>query len=280
MREIAIRVPAAGVEPVLDELLPLAPHGVWDVDRGDEVELRVRGHRAEMPSLECVLDAAGSWLRWSGEREVPDDWREQRRLDAEPLVVAGRLSLRAPWAPPPPDDSALVDVVLDNPHAAFGSGTHPTTRGCLEALLELPPSGSFADLGCGSGVLAIAAHKLGFAPVTALDFDPDAVAAARANAACNGVVLNVRRGDLTNHAPPAADVMAANVMADLHMSLAKRLARRAPRVLIAAGIRAEEAEPVAAAYADSARLEPRRVRGTAEWPVLELARPRGVPGAG
>ena len=271
MREIAIRVPAASVEAVLDELLPLAPHGVFDVERGEEVELRVRGHDGEMPSLGDVVDAAGPWLRWSGERDVPDDWREQRRLDSEPLLVTGRLSIRPPWAPP--GDAGLVDIVLDDSRRAFGTGVHPTTRGCLEALVELPPHGSFADLGCGSGVLSIVAAKLGFAPVTALDFDPQAVTAAGANAAANGVAVEVREADLASEPPPAADVVAANVTADLHASLAETFAAAPPPLLIAAGMRAEEAETVAAAYARGNALEVRRSHGTTEWPVLELVRP-------
>ena len=79
-----------------------------------------------------------------------------------------------------------IDLVID-PGQAFGTGAHHTTRLCLELLLELEPAGAFADWGCGSGVLAIAAARLGWAPVLACDSDPAAVEATRENAAVNGV---------------------------------------------------------------------------------------------
>ena len=89
-----------------------------------------------------------------------------------------------------------IDLVVD-PGQAFGTGSHPTTRLSLELLLELEPRGSLADLGCGSGVLAIAAAKLGFGPVTAIDHEPAALEATRDNAAANGVVLDrIERRDL------------------------------------------------------------------------------------
>src|SRR5947207_2398002 len=88
----------------------------------------------------------------------------------------------------------LAEVVID-PGQAFGTGGHATTRLCLELLLTLEPGGAVVDVGCGSGVLAISAAKLGWSPLTALDHDPAAVEAARANAAVNGVALDVRRWD-------------------------------------------------------------------------------------
>ena len=103
--------------------------------------------------------------------------------------------MRPPWEPP--GDTAL-DVVID-PGQAFGTGSHATTRLCLELMLELDAAsrGSFVDVGCGSGVLAIVAAKLGFAPVTALDYDRAATAATRENAARNGVDA---RGPRLRHA--------------------------------------------------------------------------------
>jgi ribosomal protein L11 methyltransferase len=268
MREIAIRVPADSAEPVLDELLPIAPHGVFDVRHADEVELRVRGHAAELPSRAAVAAAAGRWLLSSSEREVPDDWREQRRLDTEPLVIGERLVLRPPWAPSAKD--GLLDIVLDFEGAAFGTGVHPTTRGCLEALLELEPHGSFADLGCGSGVLAIVAFRLGLAPVTALDHDADAVAVASANAAANAAVVDVREADLYVEPVPAADVVAANVPSDLHPQLATSLAPSPPRALIVAGAPAEDTDAVLRAYASGLGLTASSAFGDADWPVFLL----------
>jgi ribosomal protein L11 methyltransferase len=111
-----------------------------------------------------------------------------------------------PWEEPP--DGATAVVV--DPGRAFGTGAHATTRLCL-GLLQQVPAGSLVDVGCGSGVLAIAAAKLGFAPVIALDVDPDAVAATEENARRNGVELDVRLADALADPLPETDVAAANI---------------------------------------------------------------------
>jgi ribosomal protein L11 methyltransferase len=99
--------------------------------------------------------------------------------------------------------------VID-PGRAFGTGAHPTTRLCIELLLELE-RGSVLDIGCGSGVLAIVARRLGFEPVVAVDSDPAAVEAAARNAAANSVEIDVRLLDATAEGLPAADVALANI---------------------------------------------------------------------
>jgi ribosomal protein L11 methyltransferase len=121
-------------------------------------------------------------------------------------VVVGPLWIGPPWHESQP---GLTPVVID-PGRAFCTGAHETTRLVLELLLEVD-RGSFLDVGCGSGVLAIAAAKLGFAPVVALDFDEAAVDAARRNAKANGVDLDVKRADATSDSLPQTDVAAANV---------------------------------------------------------------------
>jgi ribosomal protein L11 methyltransferase len=102
-----------------------------------------------------------------------------------------------------------VPVVID-PGRAFGTGAHASTRLCVGLVAELEPS-SLLDVGCGSGVIAIAAALLGFAPVVALDADPASVDATRRNAAANGVELDVRQLDLATARLPTADVAVANV---------------------------------------------------------------------
>ena len=94
MRELALRVPAQDVEDALDVLLPLAPHGVHEVARGEEVELRLRGSADELPGVATLTAALARWGPSLLQREVPDDWRARRAADHEPLVIGGRLAVR------------------------------------------------------------------------------------------------------------------------------------------------------------------------------------------
>jgi ribosomal protein L11 methyltransferase len=184
-----------------------------------------------------------------------------------PLLLGGRLYVRPPWEQPAVRPG-VHEVVID-PGQAFGTGTHPTTRLCLELMLELDETeGSFADLGCGSGVLAIAASKLGFSPVSAFDADRAAVAATDSNARANAVLLDsVERFDLRSGAIPAADVVAANLMRPLLLQVAERMEAR-PRALILSGLLDSEADEVAAAFAS---LTERRRTSLKGWTALLLA---------
>jgi len=159
--------------------------------------------------------------------------------------------------------------VID-PGRAFGTATHASTRLCLELMLELHPGDGFLDLGCGSAVLAIAAAKLGWAPVVGLDNDGAALDAARANAFANAVAVDLRRGDLRTETVPKAPTIAANLLAPLLLEWAPRVPGAA-RHLIASGLLVAEADRVAGAFADVGLVETaRRRRG--EWTALLLAR--------
>jgi ribosomal protein L11 methyltransferase len=142
-------------------------------------------------------------------------------------VRVGPLWIGPPWEAVPAD---ATPVVID-PGQAFGTGAHPTTRLCLELLNGCEPS-SLADLGCGSGVIAIAAARLGFAPVTAVDREAPALEATRANAAANGVELSVVQADLLTDALPEAALAVANLELALVGPVAERFAGRK---LIASG---------------------------------------------
>src|SRR5881275_3208206 len=211
MIRLSVRARPDDAEAVLGELLELAPAGVEQVDGEDFVEYALYGAPGELPTLPSgEARIAGHTVFVRGE-PVPDDWDERWKRFHSPVLVGGRLWVRPPWEEPAVRPG-VHEVVID-PGQAFGTGTHPTTRLCLELLLELEERGSLADLGCGSGVLAIAAAKLGFDPVIALDADRAAVAAAERNARDNAVRLaGVERFDLRAQAPPAADVLAANLM--------------------------------------------------------------------
>jgi ribosomal protein L11 methyltransferase len=267
---LAIRVRRADAEIVLAELLELAPGGVEEVDAGDgAIEYAVYGPPGELPALPDLQAAAGGALVSVTTTEIADDWSERWREFHKPLVLGDRLTVRPPWEPV--GDTEL-DVVID-PAQAFGTGAHATTRLCLELMLSLSsaagPRGSFVDLGCGSGVLAIVAARLGFEPVTALDFDPAAVQATADNALINDVGLEARRFDLRTGAVPAASLVAANLLAPTLLAWAGSSRGPWPKRLIASGILAGEADRVAAAFAAHGLLELRRV-ARAEWVALLL----------
>jgi ribosomal protein L11 methyltransferase len=265
---LALRVRAEHAEVVRGELVELAPNGWEEDERGEVVEFGLYGAPGELPELPALRAAAGEALFEVVSEEIPDDWHDGWKRFHQPVVVGGHLYVRPPWAAPPPG-AGLEDIVID-PGQAFGTGSHDTTRMCMEMMLELEPAGPFADLGCGSGVLAIAAAKLGWGPVLALDHELAAVEAARANALVNGVEVEVRRWDLRDDAVPPAPTVVANLLRPLLLELAQRLAD-APRALIAGGLLAAQVDEVAAAFAARGLVERRRL-AAGEWAALLLSR--------
>jgi ribosomal protein L11 methyltransferase len=261
-----LRVPSGAVEAVLDRLLPMVPGGVREIARGDEVELRMRG--AELPPLRELARVAGVGRRSITEHEVSEDWRLRRRHDYEPLVIGGRLVVRPEWAPATGGglSPALIEIVLEE-SVAFGGGTHPTTRACLEVLLELAPQGAFADLGCGTGVLAILAAKLGWAPVSAFDLRPGSVAVTRSNAERNGVALAAAVADLSIQAMPICDGFAANVPSSVHGAIAAGLPPARPRIGLLSGFGPAETPSVLAEYGAQG-MSARRVIERDDWTIV------------
>lgn len=187
--------------------------------------------------------------------------------------------MRPPWEPP--SDRADVEEIVIDPGQAFGTGAHATTRMCLELLLELAAEegrrGALLDVGTGSGVLAIAAARLGYGPVVGLDNELESVVAARENALVNGEALETRSFDLRRERlPPIGGVAAPTVLANLLKPLLLELAQtieHAPEDLIAGGLLAEQVNEVVGAFEERLKMHEHRRRVSGEWAAVWL---RGV----
>jgi ribosomal protein L11 methyltransferase len=234
-------------------------------------------------------------------RDVPRDWVDGWREHFRPSMI-GRVRVRPPWEPalPPgpgtdgpaadggaaavpgdgagagavPTDLALVEVVI-NPGLGFGTGLHPTTRGTL-LLLQEGGRGPLVDVGTGSGILAIAAAKLGWGPIVALDNDPVALVSARENVVANGVedVVDVREADSGSVSRGwfrDATVL-ANITLEPVTALVRRLAdeEARPRRLVVSGILAGDQEQSLLDVARAAGFDPGLRLHEQEWVSLEL----------
>lgn len=208
-----MQVPAELAEEARATMVELFPEGFEERDLGGLVELAAYTERASARELLGRLGPVA-------ETPVVAGWEDAWRRFHRPVRV-GPLWIGPSWEAPPEGATAIV---LD-PGRAFGTGAHPTTRLCLELLLDLEPSG-LVDVGCGSGVLALAAARLGFHPVVALDEDEAAVEVTRANAAANGVDVEVRCADALADPLPRVGTAVANIAREPVERVAKRFEGR------------------------------------------------------
>ena len=284
MIRLAVRCAPEQAELVLAELTVLAPNGVEEERGPGYVEYAIYGGEGELPELGDLDAAIGGGRVEVSSAEIPDDWADRWRDFHKPLLVADRLWLRPSWEPP---REGAVDVVVD-PGQAFGTGAHPTTRLCLEYLCELEPGGELVDLGSGSGVLAIAAAKLGWDPIRAYDHEPAAIEAASTNAATNNVDLSLERANLREQLPELAPTVVANMTAPILLAVAELVregggTRRSlpksategsptlPQTLVCSGLLPHELDDVSAAYARVGLQEKDR-RQDGDWAALLLRR--------
>ena len=218
--------------------------------------------------------AAAAALGGRLEEVADEDWGESWKKGLGPLAI-GRAFVRPSWVDAPVP-AGMAEVVLD-PGMAFGTGTHPTTALCLAVLSDLlgaRPGARVLDVGTGSGLLAIAARKLGAGRVVANDNDPAAVEVARENAARNGVELELTTAPVPAIAGPF-DLVLANILANTLVELAPELAAAlAPGgvVLLSGILGPQEAEVRAAYLAQGLRPLPGADRREGEWSLLALRR--------
>lgn len=278
MIRLALRVRREYAEVVLAELLELAPSGVEEreLEGGELIEYAVYGPPGELPALPELRAAAGGALVEVLTEEIADDWHERWKDFHRPVIVDGGsrgLRIRPPWERCDPRPG-VEEIVID-PGQAFGTGGHETTRLCLELLLELEPGGALVDLGCGSGVLAIAAARLGWDPVIAVDHERESVAATADNAGANAVTVDARRLDLLRDGPPpCAPTVLANLLRPLLLSVADRgfAVGERPQALIASGLLRAEADEVATAFEHRLGLSEAGRRQAGDWAALLLRR--------
>jgi ribosomal protein L11 methyltransferase len=286
---LAVRCSPEQAEIVLAELTVLAPNGVEEERGPDYVEYAIYGGEGELPELGEIEVVAGDGLVEVIATEVPDDWADRWQDFHKPLLVGERLWLRPSWEEP---REGTIDLVVD-PGQAFGTGAHPTTRLCLELLLELAEAGeargALTDLGTGSGVLAIAAAKLGWDPVRGYDHEKPSIGAAVANSEANGVELELERINLRESLPELAPTVVANMTAPILKVVAEELNDSgsrgrthrslpavspaspppAPATLILSGLLPTELDEIAAAFAPAGLAEAdRRLQG--DWAALLL----------
>ena len=239
MLRVSFRVPAAQAEIAGSRLIELAPSGFEECVAGEMTELAVYTDEAGAEQIRAAFAE-----HVSSEAVLPG-WEERWRLFHRP-VRAGGLWIGPPWETPPPGEP----VVVVDPGRAFGTGAHPTTRACIEVLSQVE-RGSVLDAGTGSGVIAVAAATLGFAPVFALDVDRDAVEAAGFTARRNGARIEVVRADVLVDELPDADLLVANIELRVVETL---LARRPASRAITSGYLVSE-QPQAAGWTPVTRVE-------------------------
>jgi len=273
MIRLAVRCAPDQADLVLAELTVLAPNGVEEERGPGYVEYAIYGGEGELPELGQIDAVVGGRPIEVSSTEIPDDWADRWRDFHKPLLVGERLWLRPSWEPA---REGAIDLIVD-PGQAFGTGAHPTTRLCLEYLLELADGdeaeGPLTDLGTGSGVLAIAAAKLGWSPVVGYDHEAAAIEASAANAAVNGVGIDFLRQNLRESLPELAPTCVANMTSPILRAIAGHLGGDGPAAMVLSGILPNEVDDVVAAFAPAGLAEQDR-RQMGDWAALLLRRPR------
>lgn len=277
-----LEVPEEALDGLLDALWGLDPPvGSWqDLETHKAYLDAYAVDRAALEGTAAAMRgaAAAAGLRDPDVRfdALPrEDWAESWKRFFHVIRVSPRVTVRPPWEPYEPARADEVVVTIE-PGMSFGTGLHGTTQACLRFLEELAadapagaPPRSLADLGCGSGILSIAARKLGYAPVAGVDYDAAAVRVSAENARENGVAdVAFSACDVTEDPIPRADVVVANILAPVLVRAAPRIAAAVepgPRAaLVLSGILGTQYADVRAAYEAQGFREERSL-ALGEW---------------
>lgn len=256
------------------ELDTYEPVAIQEHESGDgwRVFFRTHGQR-DAARVALRAEFHNALLDLSPIDVADDDWARRSQADLTAVRV-GRIIVAPPWdvrAPGPPGTRAPDIVIVIEPSMGFGTGHHATTRLCLELLQGLDLTGRrVIDVGTGSGVLAIAAARLGAASVLALDNDPDALVNARENVARNGAAIDVREADIAALDAPPGDVVLANLTAAVLQRSARALASLVSPggTLIVSGFGPDESPAVSSALG----REPIRQVRDGEWVAARLGK--------
>jgi ribosomal protein L11 methyltransferase len=277
--EISLTLPAEFQEAVVDFLIGLGSTGVLQ-EESPRKQLLLKAYFREDEKFATLLGylrkiGLSRRCRLSTRRLIEEDWARFWQPHSVSLRPIGRrLLIRAPWHVVPPKWRKRIAVTVD-PAMAFGTGTHESTRHCLELIEKICSGGSkpknLLDVGCGSGILAIAAARLSVADVTAVDSDPVALDAARKNARVN----RIRGVRFRNRIPGNAsfDLVVANIISGTLISLSSRLTRavRPGGRLILSGILKDQTAEVLEAYGKFVVFTS---KSTGEWETLLLKKKR------
>jgi ribosomal protein L11 methyltransferase len=265
---LAIRVRGDQAELALAELLPLLQAGAEEREVDGDVEYVLYAPAGELPRRVDVELMLGDMLVDVSLEPVQEGWERRWHDFLRPVTVEGNgraLTIRPPWI-----DGAADDLVID-PDLFFGAGSHPTTRLCLRLLLAEPdPGGPLCDWGAGCGVLSVAAARLGWDPVTAVEVDPGALEIIHANAAANGVAVTTKWLNLGATPAPWAPTVCVNVPSELLHQLPEVIEDPPDRLLMS-GMINEEADEVIASFGPFGLREERRIVDGA-WTGARLVR--------
>ena len=246
---------------------------VSDNAAGHEMLMAIRNTVAEMKQLDDENEFGRLEIHIDNMKE--EDWANNWKQYFKPFPVGEKLYIRPSWEHDEPEAGRTVLEI--DPESSFGTGQHHTTRLCLE-LMESEAAGSkMLDMGCGSGILSVAAHMLGAEDVTAVDIDPNAVRIAAENAEKNGFALHTGVGDVIGDAELSAriggdyDIIVANIVADVIMGMQDILKSKLKRegTLIVSGIIAPRADEVQASLLGAGFVLDRRDQ-SGDWVAMTL----------